>query len=113
MIIFAIQTSHGTLTLSIFEEGVPPEFRVSYSNWSLPPPDPTGVTATTTRPDGTAQVFEFTPMVDGKMSLLRSTTHIPEPHEFHVDLSYRHDGSVFEFPLEFIEHNHDHGHSHE
>src|SRR5476649_1175565 len=74
-----IETSAGVFALSIFEEDVPPVFRIKAES-----ADATvvaqNVTATTIRADGSRQVFSFTQ----KSDFLESTTAIPEPHGFQV-----------------------------
>jgi cation diffusion facilitator family transporter len=63
------------VALSIFEEGVPPRFRVQ--------PAPAGpASVETVRPDGTRQVFVLQPLGDG----LESADEVPEPHEFQAHL---------------------------
>ncbi|MCB8878842.1 CDF family Co(II)/Ni(II) efflux transporter DmeF [Acidisoma cellulosilytica] len=74
----------GSLVLSIFEDGVPPRFRVRFEGadrpGDLPPGDlpPGDLTVETARPSGTMQVFQ---MVD-RGSYLESVDEIPEPHAF-------------------------------
>jgi cation diffusion facilitator family transporter len=65
-----------TVTLSIFEDGVPPRFRLSGAVGKGT------LTAETSRPDGTRQVFSFA----AKGESLESTETIPEPHAFRVTL---------------------------
>jgi cation diffusion facilitator family transporter len=71
-----IQTSGGSLTLEIFEAGVPPRFRLSCLSGSLP--DANKVTIETLRPGGARQVFAMT----DRGSYLESIATIPEPHAF-------------------------------
>ncbi len=99
-----IPTPDGILTLSMFEDGVPPVFRLR--------PQPgcslvAAVTVETVRPDGTRQVFA---MAD-RGGWLESVDTIPEPHEFtaHVHVGGR------SYPVTFEEHahgHHDHGAAH-
>lgn len=72
-----INTRVGMFAISIFEDGVPPVFRIKAAaeGTELLVQD---VAVTTTRPDGTCQVFAFTRASD----FLESTEEIPEPHEF-------------------------------
>ena len=72
-----IETSGGLLVLSIFEDGVPPVFRIKAetAGASLPTGE---VCVTTVRPNGTRQIFSFKQTLD----YLESTTEIPEPHAF-------------------------------
>lgn len=95
-----IETSAGVFALSIFEDGVPPVFRIKTvtENARLPMVE---VSVTTMRPDGARQVFFFTPKTD----FLESTTNIPEPHAFQVLLTL-----AQEFhPVVFEEHVHGQG----
>ena len=74
------------MTLSIFEEGVPPEFRLTFRDWKSSLPSlfslTKKVTVTTLRANGQSQVFTFR---EGE-GCLRSLQPIPEPHDFHVEL---------------------------
>jgi cation diffusion facilitator family transporter len=71
-----IQTCSGSLTLEIFEAGVPPRFRLSCLSGSLP--DANEVTIETLRPGGARQVFAMT----DRGSFLESADAIPKPHAF-------------------------------
>jgi cation diffusion facilitator family transporter len=72
-----IDTPSGVLALSIFEDGVPPVFRIqSTSGGSVPPAGL--VTVTTSRPDGSRQAFRFSQ----RSGYLESIDSIPEPHAF-------------------------------
>ena len=101
-----IATGSGTLALSVFEDGVPPVFRIHTVSGGadLSAPD---VSVTTVRPDGKRQVFAFAQRRD----FLESTTDIPEPHAFHALLRISHDEHI----VVFEEHDHsEHAHgSHE
>jgi hypothetical protein len=98
--------------LSIFEDGVSPEFRIQFENWipvssqdSLMIPSAKSLSVTTIRSNGQSQVFAFKPSNDGKY--LRSTQAIPEPHEFHVELRYEGDSNTMElYSVDFREHDH-------
>jgi cation diffusion facilitator family transporter len=74
-----VKSPTGAFTLSIFEDGVPPVFRITPA---APETSLTGqgASATTIRTDGTRQVFEFSRRAD----FLESTSAIPEPHAFEV-----------------------------
>jgi Co/Zn/Cd efflux system component len=76
-----IETSEGVLLLEIFEEGVPPRFRLSLESDREPLPD--DVTIETVRPRGARQAF---PMVD-RGGYLESIDEVPEPHAFTVLVS--------------------------
>jgi len=86
----------GVFALSIFEDGIPPVFRIKAETGAeLPTHD---VTVTTIRPDGTRQVFAFSRTSD----FLESTTDIPEPHAFKAVVTLP-DG---EHTVSFEEHDH-------
>ena len=81
--LFALDTAHGKLELSVFEDGVPPVFRLrAAAGHSLP--EPAGVSLETVRPDGARQAFQFIQQ-DG---FLQSRDDIPEPHEFDAVLTF-------------------------
>jgi cation diffusion facilitator family transporter len=71
-----IGTSSGGLALEVFEEGVPPRFRLSYANKARVSADE--VTIETVRPGGARQVFA---MAD-RGGYLESIEEVPEPHAF-------------------------------
>ena len=71
-----IETAIGPLKLSIFEDGVPPVFRIRTERAALPAGD--SITLATTRANGTQQVFSFAQ----RPGYLESTQPVPEPHEF-------------------------------
>jgi len=101
-----IDTGHGRIELSIFEEGVPPRWRLNILTghaWSA-----AEMSLLTTRPDGLAQQFRFVDRGD----YLESVDEIPEPHEFTARLSLGHAGHSHDYDLEFHEHGHGHGHDH-
>jgi nickel/cobalt exporter len=101
-----IRTEHGEIAISVYEDGVPPVFRLEFrQNGQLTPsPGPGFVSAETLRPNGTSQVFAFRQHGD----LLESTTSIPEPHEFELTLRVAHGGHQHEYRIPFHEHDHDH-----
>ena len=74
-----IRTPAGVLALSIFEEGVPPVFRIK-ADAAGAVVAAADISATTIRADGTRQIFTFAQ----KSGFLESTTDIPEPHGFDV-----------------------------
>lgn len=99
-----IDTGHGRIELSIFEDGVPPRWRLkTLSGHAWPAGE---VSLLTTRRDGSAQPFRFVARGD----YLESVDEIPEPHEFTARLSLGHAGHSHDYDLEFREH--DHGHEH-
>jgi nickel/cobalt exporter len=102
-----IETGHGVIELSIFEDGVPPRWRIQQitgQKWKA-----REVNLVTTRPDGQSYMFGF---VD-KGDYLESGDEIPEPHQFTVLLKLGHGSHTHDYQFEFSEHDHEHGHSHE
>lgn len=100
-----IDTGHGRIELSIFEEGVPPRWRLkTLSGHALPAAE---VSLLTTRADGLAQQFRFVDRGDH----LESVDEIAEPHEFTARLSLGHAGHSHDYDLEFREHGHEHDHA--
>ena len=93
-----IATDKGAIELSIFEESMPPHFRVTGTKCEK-------LILETVRPDGVRQSFAF---VD-KGGYWQSTDSIPEPHGFDVIVPLTNDGK--ERRAVFAEHEH-HGHSH-
>ena len=97
-----LQTSAGPLTLEIFEDGVPPRFRLSYAGGDLSPDE---VSVETVRPGGLRQTFTMAP----RGGYLESVEEIPEPHAFTVDIGVA-DGE--RHTVEFQEHDHAHASAH-
>ncbi|HEX7517070.1 MAG TPA: sulfite exporter TauE/SafE family protein [Chthoniobacterales bacterium] len=101
--LFVLDTGHGTLELSVFEEGVPPVFRLrATKGTSLP--EAAAVALETVRADGARQTFQFTP----KDGFLESRNDIPEPHEFDAVLTFAQGDSRHTCHVEFREDNHHH-----
>ncbi|TQJ94671.1 nickel/cobalt efflux transporter [Achromobacter sp. SLBN-14] len=102
-----IDTGHGRVVLEVFEQGVPPRWRLRTMNgraWHA-----LDVSVCTERPDGSVQHFAF--MDRGKY--LESVDEIPEPHQFMARLSLRHGHHTHSYDVAFIEsdaHQHDHIH---
>ena len=94
-----LETAAGPLTLEIFEEGVPPRFRLSFAGT---PPAAGDVALETVRPDGARQLFAMA----ARGGYLESVDAIPEPHAFTVRVSLPNgEGHC----VEFQEHEHAHG----
>jgi cation diffusion facilitator family transporter len=93
----SIPTPQGVLALSVFEDGVPPVFRLRPQAGRMIGTD---VTVETVRPEGTRQVFAM----QDRGGWLESAESIPEPHQFtaHVQV-----GSST-YPVVFKEHEHAH-----
>ncbi|ONP61083.1 cation transporter [Burkholderia cenocepacia] len=94
-----ISGSSGEFALSVFEDGVPPVFRITPESASSKL-NAGAVSITTIRPDGTRQTFAFA----DRGGYLESKDDIPEPHAFKAVVRLP-DG---EHQLEFEEHEHDH-----
>ena len=75
-----ITAAGGTLLLEIFEDAVPPRFRLRPAAMVLPLPS--NPVIETRRPDGSRQRFT---MID-RRTFLESVEAIPEPHQFIVEV---------------------------
>src|ERR1700678_1720870 len=97
-----ITTPKGTLLLEVFEDGVPPRFRLRSETGPRLAAETTSVE--TVRPDAARQLFR---LVD-RGGYLESVEEIPEPHAFvaHVRIADEEHSVVFE------EHEHAHGKAH-
>lgn len=97
-----ITTSAGVIILDVFEDGVPPRFRLHAQAGPALAADSASVE--TIRPDGARQLFAMGDRGD----YLESIDEIPEPHAFaaHVRLGAERHTAVFE------EHEHGHGAAH-
>ncbi|CAJ0696045.1 hypothetical protein LMG19089_01609 [Ralstonia edaphis] len=103
-----IDTGHGVVQLAIFEDGVPPHFRLTREGtrgtaWSA-----AQVQIVTERPDGSRQTFRFVQR-DG---FLESEQSIPEPHAFVARLSLGSEHHRHDYDVTFTEHDHEHNHDH-
>jgi nickel/cobalt exporter len=96
----SVETGQSLLTLAVFEDGVPPRWRIDAERGALP--DAASLKLTTLRSDGSRQSFTFERSGD----FLESVEEIPEPHAFHVSLSLP--GHPGAFELAFEEHDHSH-----
>lgn len=95
-----INTGHGILTLEVFEDGVPPRWRIR--SVSGPAPSAADITVETIRSGGTRQAFRFVP----REGFLESTEEIPEPHAFKATLTLSHGDHAHSYVVEFHEHDH-------
>ncbi len=103
-----VKTENGLIELSVFETDVPPRFRMYFFDLdeaSAPLPRDTEIVLETSRPEGGAQVFAFTPQLD----YLEATAELPEPHEFKVRLKITHRGHSHSYQSQFTEAGHTHG----
>lgn len=102
-----IDTGHGVVELSIFEDGVPPRWRlrtVSGAAWKAE-----DVLVTTEREDGSGERFRFV----ARNGYLESAGEIPEPHAFTAHLRLAHGDHAHTYKITFAEHDHGHHHSHD
>lgn len=100
-----VDTGHGVIAVEVFEDGVPPRWRIRSEQGHTWAPD--DVTVMTERPDGARQAFAFT----DRGGYLESLVEIPEPHEFMARVSLGHGGHTHDYDLSFVE-DHEHGHDH-
>jgi cation diffusion facilitator family transporter len=91
-----VSTASGVVQVSVFEDGVPPRFRVQSADGVRL--DPNAVSIETIRTDGARQMFRFVEQGD----FVESVEEIPEPHAFTARLSI----SGEEHALVFAEHEH-------
>jgi cation diffusion facilitator family transporter len=96
-----IQLGGDALEIEVFEDGVPPRFRVAADSAVLA--GVSDVTIETIRPDGSRQLFSF----DDRDGYLESRSEIPEPHAFLARVRLIQAGELHERELEFEEHDHE------
>jgi cation diffusion facilitator family transporter len=97
-----VALDHGVLDIEVFEDNVPPRFRVRTDTNILPAAS--DVTIETIRADGRRQLFTF----DTRDGYLESRDEIPEPHAFVARIRLMHAGQAEVRELEFEEHDHTH-----
>jgi nickel/cobalt transporter (NicO) family protein len=95
-----LETPDGLLELSIFEDGVPPRFRIAVGISQVEP-----VLLRTIRPDGDIQVFSFVRL----QNFWESNETIPEPHAFRVEAILKGPAGESTVTVDFSE-DHDHAH---
>jgi cation diffusion facilitator family transporter len=97
-----IATDAGVVGLEVFEDGVPPRFRLrAETGLAL---SAQAASVETVRPDGARQLFAMKDQGD----YLESIEEVPEPHAFaaHVRIGQQ------DYPVSFEEHEHAHGSAH-
>src|SRR5208283_328396 len=94
-----IATASGVVRLEVFEDGLPPRFRLRAQTG--PALTAQAVTIETVRPDGARQVF----MMTDRGGYLDSVAEIPEPHAFAANVRIAQDT----YPVVFEEREHAHG----
>jgi nickel/cobalt exporter len=105
---FLLEIGNGKYELSVFEDGVPPVFRVRLHE-GVTLPAASQVTVETVRQDGAVQLFHFT----AKEGFLESVESIPEPHEFALTLMVTQENAQHSAKLEFRESHSHHDHHEE
>ena len=100
-----IDTGHGVAALEVFEDGVPPRWRLRFEGGHAWPA--AGVSLETLRPGGARQSFAFA----DRGGYLESVEEVPQPHAFDARLRLLHGGHAHEYEIAFREdeHGHDHG----
>jgi cation diffusion facilitator family transporter len=99
-----IDTGRGILLLEVFEDGVPPRFRLRCED-NLEPASVLGVKAAsieTERPGGARQNFRFA----DRGTFLESVEEIPEPHAFKAQLRLAGFDHADVYELDFVEPGH-------
>ena len=94
-----IATASGTVRLEVFEDGVPPRFRLRAQSGPAPTAQSTSIE--TVRPDWARQVF----IMRDQGGYLESVAEIPEPHTFTAIVKIGQDT----YPVAFEEHEHAQG----
>lgn len=93
----SLASPDGTLELSVFEDGVPPRFRIAAGSSAI---EPTALR--TLRPDGAVQTFSFV----RRPEFWESSETIPEPHEFQVEATLKGASGEHTVAVTFAEHHH-------
>jgi cation diffusion facilitator family transporter len=99
-----IELGTGAVEIEVFEDNVPPRFRVRADTGVLLAAS--DVTIETIRPDGGRQLFAF----QDRGGYLESRDEIPEPHAFLAKFRLVQGSQHHDHELEFEEHDHDHHH---
>ncbi len=93
-----LDTGHGHIGLSIFEDGVPPVFRIEVPRGSKLP-HAADVRVATERADGAFEEFAF----EDRGGFLESVESIPEPHEFTAVVTLSHGNHAHTLRARFAE----------
>jgi nickel/cobalt exporter len=100
----SIDTGHGIVRMDVFEDGVPPRFRLYEEGRHRHAWSPQSVSVETECPDGSVQKFSFVQ----RAGYLESIDEIPEPHEFIARLRLGHGDHTHDYDVEYTEHGHAH-----
>ncbi len=110
-----IDTGHGLLELAVFENGVPPRFRVYLYEHGRRLRQPTAtenVSVATRRDGGVTQDFQFGRREDDRgQAYFESHEEIPEPHEFTAFVTLAHADHAHRLEVAFSEDDHAHDHN--
>src|SRR6202022_3245204 len=98
-----IELNRRWLEIEVFEDNVPPRFRVTADAALAGGSD---LPIETVRPDGSRQLFSF----EDRGGYLESRAEIPEPHAFVATIRLLQAGQQHERGLEFEEHDHEAAH---
>ena len=101
-----IELGRRNLEIEVFEDNVPPRFRVRAGLGALPRASDFAIE--TIRPNGSRQLFSF----EARDGYLESRDDIPEPHAFLARVRLMQAGQLEVRELEFEEHDHAHGAHH-
>src|SRR6202165_498550 len=99
-----IELGTHALDIEVFEDNVPPRFRVRADLGVLL--GVSDVSIETIRPDGSRQLFTF----EDRDGFLESRDEIPQPHAFLAKVRLVQEGQQHERELEFEEHDHEAAH---
>jgi nickel/cobalt exporter len=103
-----LETPAGSLELSVYEDGVPPVFRL-HSPPGAALPDAGTVSIETVRSNGARQVFGFvkrpSSVQAARTDFLESAESIPEPHEFKAVLTILTGSDRLHAETDFAEHH--------
>lgn len=95
-----IDTGHGVLLLEVFEDDVPPRFRMRTESAAAALPHAAALSLETLRPDGSRQTFSFAE----RAGYLESLEEIPGPHEFTASLGLSHGDHTHRHEVRFEDH---------
>jgi cation diffusion facilitator family transporter len=95
-----IELGRRMLEIEVFEDSVPPRFRVRTDTAMLPAASDLAIE--TVRPDGSRQLFSF----EDRGEYLESREEIPEPHAFLATVRLLQEGQQHQRELQFEEHDH-------
>ncbi|SFE32616.1 efflux RND transporter periplasmic adaptor subunit [Nitrosomonas sp. Nm166] len=89
-----------SVELTIFEKGVPPQFRIYlYENGKLLPPSAATVAITLSRLGASVQLFKFTPEAD----YLLGDQVVEEPHSFDIAIAAERNGKLMRWSYSQVE----------